>query len=409
MNLFQTVGERLRAWADQVENARAEVIASVTKDAIRDLAGDTYFGLPRSFTSYIDDYERLEGALHSIADYRDHFIHPFHVFCLGYLILREWLEQRAAGRIPRVPLDFASTTDLELELTEWFVASTYHDAGFPAEKLEVLIHELFRTTAGREVRSQLDWSSIVLANHSIEHIDALSRLFSSKCKHRSISKEHFERWFYKRLLEDHDHGALTALMLLNQGWRNANEWDMAYEAALAVALHSYRREPAAADDRQRQGTEFDIGGLAVEDFPLAFFLSYCDCAQEWGRKVLLELVKRASRAEAPGSTQYWTGLNNSLEAPVPLLTAERQNHAERVTTIVTIRYPTEPSTLIVGDKTLQDVFDEVAKRFESTWYLVEQTKSDFWIRGKDSRGIPIGHIHPAPRPSSPAQPPLGAR
>lgn len=403
MNIFESVGERLKQWAEQVRNARAEVIADITKETIKDLASKRFFTLPDKFISYIDDYERREAALQSIADYRDHFIHPFHVFCLGYQILKRWTEEWKEKRIERIPLNLTENHEIDYNLTVWFIASIYHDVGFPAEKLEVLFNDFFKTTVGRELRSQFDWSSVILANGNIKHIDRLTELFAKKTGNLNGANDGFEKWFHKRLLEDHDHGVLTALMLLNQGWKTEKEWDIAYEAALAIALHSYRRRfERETEMKKKKLLDFDIGQLAVEDFPLAFYLSYCDHAQEWGRKVLLELIKRISKSEANNSVQFLSGLNSKLKKPVPVLSQEQDSEdgMKRIKITVIIKYPTERYTRISGDKTLKDVFTEVAEKFESTWYLKNQKDKDFWIQGEDSRGIPIGYIYPAPQISS---------
>ena len=84
-----------------------------------------------------DEYRIREGALQSITDYRDHFVHSFHVFVLGYHIFKMWKEDGIT------PLDFTQD-DPNRYLKTWFVASIYHDVGYPAEKLEILVEDFFR-------------------------------------------------------------------------------------------------------------------------------------------------------------------------------------------------------------------------------------------------------------------------
>lgn len=414
MSAFVETGEGLRRWAEQVRDARAEVIADMTKETIRDLASE--LGLPPKFTTYIEDYERLEGALQSIADYRDHFVHPFHVFCLGYLILRSWQQQSV------MPLELLKAPDPDGELKMWFIAAVYHDVGFPAEKLETLSGEFFMRTVGRQLKCQFDWSSVMLANDNVRYIDNLSALFARKRAAPNADQSGldqwerlFEKWFHKRLLEDHDHGALAALMLLNQDWSSKRKepeetrawWHEARnEAALAIALHSYRRPPRSEAKRgkskldvERQ-LEFDIGPLAVEDFPLAFYLTYCDTAQEWGRKALLELMRNVSTSAADGSPEFLGGLDSKLEEPVPelsplssVLASPRGPTGTKTT--VKIQYPAEDRrTKIRGRKTLGHLFDDAAEKFKSTWYLLRPDERDFWIQGTSRNRTPVGFIYP---------------
>jgi hypothetical protein len=367
MNCFEKVSQRLEEWAIRVRGARGEVIADITTDTIKDLCGERYFALPNKFKSYIDDYKRREGTLQSIADYRDHFVHPFHVFWLGYYILDLWREKK------KIPLNLPKKGDENLNLKTWFVTSIYHDVGYPAEKLEVLVRDFFKTSVGREMSSQFDWSSVLLANDNIKHIDRLSELFAQKAGGKNQT-ENFEKWFHKRLLEEHDHGVLTAPMLCSQGWKENDLNEMVYEAALAIALHSWKRTPS-------EPLEFDLRPLAIEDFPLAFYLSYCDSAQEWGRRVLLELMKIES---VPFEI---VKIDSRLE----------DIQADLSETKVILRYLAKKEDLVTDSKTLKQVFDDVGKKFESTWYLKKQSTTKFMIEGKDKDGFGIGGFGARPQ------------
>lgn len=369
MNCFKKVSQGLEEWAVRVRSARGEVIADITTDIIKDLCGESYFDLPNEYKSYIDEYKKREGTLQSIADYRDHFIHPFHVFGLGYIILNQWRKKGIT------PLIFPGKTDENLNLKTWLITSIYHDVGYPAEKLEVLVRDFFKASVGREMVSQFDWSSVLLADDNIKHIDKLTELFAKKAGEQNKANE-FERWFHKRLLKEHDHGVLTALMLCsNEGWKEDDLDNFVYEAALAIALHSWKRSSSEPLE------EFDLGKLAVEDFPLAFFLSYCDSAQEWGRRVLLELIKKES---VPFEIMR---LDARLE-DIKVIPTE---------TKVILRYLAKKEDTIVGDKKLKDVFDEVGTRFKLTWYLKKQGTTRFMIDGKDEDTFGIGSYGPKPQ------------
>jgi hypothetical protein len=360
MNCFERVCQILYEWAVQVRGARGEVIADITTGAIKDLCGERCFALPEEFNSYIDDYRKREGALQAIADYRDHFVHPFHVFYLGYYILDQWREKKI------MPLNLTENGDENLILKTWFVTSIYHDVGYPAEKLEVLVRDFFKTSVGREMSAQFDWSSVILADDNIKHIDELSDLFAQKAGDKKQAKI-FEKWFHKRLLKEHDHGVLTALMLCNQGWEEKDLRNFVYESALAIALHSWRRVP-------NEQVEFDFGSLAVEDFPLAFYLSYCDSAQEWGRRVLLERMKKE---RVPFDVK---GLDSRLE----------YIQVDPSETKVVLKYLANRNDPVTEDRDLEQVFNDVSKKFESTWYLKEESTIMFSIVGRDKDRVPIG-------------------
>lgn len=364
MNCFEVVGKKLEKWALRVKGTRGRAIADVTIDAINDLSG--YFELPKGFTNFIEEFRIREGALQSLVDYRDHFIHPFHVFCLGYFILNKWEEENWRG-LP----DLLDEQDRNLSLKRWFVTSIYHDVGYPSEKFEVLVMEFFKTSVGREIRSQFDWSSVLLANDNLRHIDELSSLFVNKAIDKKEA-EAFKKWFCKRLVEDHDHGVLTALILLNQDkieWKRS-DLKMVNEAALAIALHNWRRDPM-------NSREFDLGQLPVEDFSLAFFLSYCDTAQEWGRRVLLELMKK-------GNTSMTIPNVTKLDSTLAGIIVKKQD------TTVIIKYPSKFKDVVRENETLQDVFNGIKIRFQEKWCLRKDETMKLMIEGKDKDYSGIG-------------------
>lgn len=360
MNKFGEVGNKLNEWVDRVKGARTMVIADVTIDSIKDIS--KCFSLPEGFVKYIDEYKIREGALQSIVGYRDHFIHPFHVFCLGYVILNKWRYEVRGERLLR-QIDINE----DLVLKKWFVASIYHDVGYPSEKLEVLVKDL-----GREIKSQFDWSLVLIANNNIKHIRELSELFGNGDQSKT---EKFERWLYKRLVDDHDHGVLTALMLLSKDWTD-KDIPLAKEVALAIAIHNWRRASNNA--------EFDIGHLQMEEFPLAFFLSYCDTAQEWGRKVLLELLRVESKqAKMP---------------EIPMLDSKLENvEVKEDKTTVKIKYESEFREKISENKTLRDVFEDVGRKFEATWSRNNESLNPV-IEGIDKNDITKGGFGTAVRP-----------
>lgn len=386
MSQYQCAGELLKKWAVQVRNANIEVISDITKEATIELAN--CFNLPEGFTSYLDDYEKREGALQSIADYRDHFIHPFHVFCLGFCILRRWDKSTETKEIPRIPLFLIeSIPSDDNNLRAWFAASILHDVGYPAEKLEALIHDFFESISGKELKSQLDWGPVLLAGNNISHINDLNTLFKKKSNSK-ISRQgyDFTKWFYKRLLDDHDHGVLSALLLLNQKWDESDR-QIALEAALAIALHNYHWDQDIKD-------EPNLGPLAAEEFPLAFFLSYCDCAQEWGRKILLSLLNVVHRSKTDTDHILKDSLNNILSGPVPKLTKNKANGDYRIKTQITISYQAEDSDKIHKNHTLASIFKKVGHQFKSTWYLKNQKRHDYVIEGRDKNDHSLGDINP---------------
>lgn len=357
MNWFGNVGKILGTWGEQVRHTRGSAIADVTIGTIEELS--KYFELPEGFTTFIGEFRRREGALQPIIDYREHFVHSFHVFCLGYAILCQW---KAKGK--GLGLLKSLRTDEDDVLKTWFIASIYHDVGVPAGKFEIFVKEFFRIYVGRGIRSQMDWGPVLLVDENLEHIKEISKLFAEKVEGKA---QEFEKWFLKILLENHDHGALSALILLSkeEKWAEKGQWDTAKEAALAIALHNWKRDP----DKSRN---FDLGSLAVENFPLAFFLGYCDTAQEWGRKVMLELMTE-------GDTQ---GTLSFMSQPDSILEEVEVKDDKTVVTIYSTGATETKEERALEKGILEDIFRRVGIEFSSKWYLKEKETEKLLIKGK---------------------------
>lgn len=371
---FDKIGEILRTWADTARYTRGDSIADITIDTIKELS-EKFFDLPKEFTEFIEQYRVQEGAFQSIINYREHFVHVFHVFCLGYIVLCQW---RRRGKDWGL-LDSIATYGSIAPLKTWFIASIYHDVGYPSEKLEILVRNFFKITVGREIRSQFDWGPVLLADKNLEHIKELSHLFAEKVNDEKAA-ENFEKWFLERLLEDHDHGVLTALILLQEekgknkvGWEGrGSDWDLVKEAALAIALHNYWKK---SPDERRKG--FDLGSLPVEDLGLAFFLTYCDTAQEWGRTALIELTKAESAEMIMSSMRKTDSILENIEV--------NDNK-----TVITIRYSAGGEDSDKKEKISEDEFKEYNKRFRSAWYFKNESSMKLEIETKYYRTDNIG-------------------
>lgn len=295
-SLIYDLDTKLKNWAAHVKGARGQVIADITIDTIKEIS--ELFDLPEGFTSYIRDFKVRECALQSITDYRDHFIHPFHVFCLGYIIKKRWENNKDSSF---EPLNFGDTVSSEFYKT-WFITSIFHDVGYPLEKLEKLAKNFSNESFGCEIESLYDWNALLWANDkndNLKNIQDLSDLFKKKCGRKD---DIFNKWLHKRLLNDRDHGVLSALMLLNEDkikWENELS-SIAREAALAIAIHNWKPQINKGNNIIKSYPYLEA--IYVKEFPLAFFLYYCDSAQEWGRNVLLDLLSNdPSKAKSNGN------------------------------------------------------------------------------------------------------------
>jgi hypothetical protein len=221
----------------------------------------------------LGQFQKHEGVLYAIPYYRDHFVHAFHVFCLGYLILNHWWKPEVRFLCP------ANAKDEEQTLKRWFIASIQHDIAYPVEMAKLWVPRFPRDVLDLDIdiRSTFDWCGILTREENIRHIEKLAEAFAAPLENvndsqkASDTKIAFKRWFCEQLLEKQDHGALASLTLASLEVPQS-DLPYSYGAALDVLLHNYS-----------MNRDIAIGQLAFGYYPLAFLLCFCDTVQEWGR------------------------------------------------------------------------------------------------------------------------------
>lgn len=215
----------------------------------------------------------FEPILQRIPQYRDHFIHSFNVFVLGYYLI---------NRLKEILHDYDFKTN-DPNLT-WMLAATYHDVAYPVQELESWLNELLEKFLGV--------NPLIRFRYSIAEI--LPLIYSDFM--RMISAHHraprhspigggtssIDWLFYDKInskLLQKDHGVLGALMLAHQlaireGFIASDQRHGGYgdflmnhlPACHAIAVHNLEEIP-----------------LELTKHPLALLLVLCDELQDWGR------------------------------------------------------------------------------------------------------------------------------
>lgn len=274
MSLNRKIWCELKIVTEKLKESRGEEeISQVILETVNKFCNKKFLDLPNDFSNAFKKFQRYEGILYTLPYYRDHFIHMFNVFYLGYLIINGWWNNK---------LPFVDSTD-EISksniIKRWFISSIQHDLAYPVEMAQHWVPLFTKNVLNLDVEiwSNFDWSPILLAKETTYHIEKLTENFTlpleGNCSPEGIyqSQISFKEWFYQQLFKNHDHGVLSSLNLLNYAWQKA-EIDYVFLAALDVALHNYWNN--------RNNT---IGQLSFELYPITFLLTYCDTVQEWGR------------------------------------------------------------------------------------------------------------------------------
>lgn len=209
----------------------------------------------------------FEPILQRMPYYRDHFIHSFNVFILGYYIIN-----RIKAVLPS--FDFKSN---DFNLT-WMLASTFHDVAYPMQRMEDWLNDLFDKFLGVNPRFHYDIAQVIPMIYT-DFIKMISRWHKQPLQGPLGSQALLDLdWtFYDQVcakLVEKDHGVLGGLMLahllaVKEGFAGERKWDFLFNhlpACHSICVHN-------------------LPSLCIEfrKHPLAFLLILCDEMQEWGR------------------------------------------------------------------------------------------------------------------------------
>ncbi|MBT9143337.1 MAG: hypothetical protein DDT32_01611 [Syntrophomonadaceae bacterium] len=223
--------------------------------------------------------------LYETEGYRDHFMHSFHVFLLGYIILhhiglniiREWLDKSLKhGPAPYKGLKISNDDILRI----WFLTAFLHDAAYVFQK--------FNEGIDNFTTKEWDYPLNILPNGTPllkvddnqmpfgKYLAEMLEFFASKNEtNRCHMLPHF-----LQAIRVNDHGVLGALWTLNKFGKEASRQRILenYLSALAISFHN-----RIIFEHLREGAEKE-NRINLETFPIPFLLAFCDTAQIWGRR-----------------------------------------------------------------------------------------------------------------------------
>jgi hypothetical protein len=204
--------------------------------------------------------------------YRDHFIHSFNVFVLGYCIINKLHEIHPSK-------NFFGATESEWNLT-WMLTSTFHDVAYPVQETESWLSDLFEAFLGVNPKISFNITQIMPPIYT-DFMRMLSRYHRHYAEgggpFLSDDLQSIDWLFYNELssgLMAKNHGVLGALMLchrmaIREGFLDPRPLDFLrthLPACHAISLHDLKSFP-----------------VTFGKYPFAFMLILCDELQDWGR------------------------------------------------------------------------------------------------------------------------------
>jgi CheY-like chemotaxis protein len=233
------------------------------------------FKLPTDLIEVLRRFLNLEDVLYTIPHYRDHFFHQIKVFLLGFCIINTLNRH---GRLSNTMLEGSNGMKL------WFMASVFHDIGYPFEKmtrwLDSFIEGTLRSPGDTErdkplLPMEFHWGALLGKRFHAYHLERIARkvcqLYGKDTDPKVLAEILSE--FTSFVVGKPDHGLYSSLVVQNflRYVLDDREVDL---VSIAIALHN---------DQVAQLITRVIGPQTFETDPLSFLLAFCDLAQDWGR------------------------------------------------------------------------------------------------------------------------------
>lgn len=220
----------------------------------------------------------FESLLGTDVRYREHFIHQFQVFLLGYYLvnkndhLRKTLIDHLRG-IDNRYVKMKYNDILEDILKIWFLASIFHDFAYSVGAMESWLKSYFeRVKIPPPPKFLINWSDMLI-EYEIEKT-RLVKLISHLTEER---EDKIAEVIKDAFIKEHDHGVIGSLMLMNI-LRNDVDETILKEACSAIALHT--------------GNVYSkFEKITLSQIPFAFLLVFSDTAQQWGRPRMATLAQ----------------------------------------------------------------------------------------------------------------------
>ena len=271
------------------------------KDVFKSVDMEKYYDLTEKKLIDFMDHEKL--MLYSTEKYRDHFMHQFHVFVMGYIFINaigiDEIKKRINKRLQNVEEYQEIEIDDEGVLRIWVLIALFHDIAYIFQQYDKTMQKFISDNLLVDIPVHIDWGSILSSKKNkasyIDTITELTRFFVSQDENKLTNKTELLKNYIQAIEDNQDHGVLSAILLINLYMKTiegnyigdhgstSKRIVEIYLAALAISMHNSCTYKTLKEDT-------NIGYICFESFPLEFLLMYCDTAQEWGRKKEVDKV-----------------------------------------------------------------------------------------------------------------------
>jgi len=296
----------------------AKEISEFSKDVLR----WNIYGIEKMYDKIIEIVRRINGILEFEEDlikvfeditkkyeeilgtgvrYREHLIHQFQVFLLGYYIINK------NTRFQKTLKDYLQKNGIDGTLDNvmkcWFLSSAFHDIAYSIERINDWLGSYFQTLFSSELVGEklpfvFLWENLFTGEGYEYHKNILIKLMRERLNipFESEGAAKLHQIFITTLLtksgsKKKNHGLFGALIMANQllkkSYTDSNIPKIILEGAFSVAVHTLD----VCEDL------YSVQRAKLHDIPFALLLVFCDNAQEWGRPWMKNLTPGAIELE----------------------------------------------------------------------------------------------------------------
>jgi len=229
----------------------------------------------------------FEPAMRFIASYREHFIHCFHTFCVGF-----WLLCLKKQNDQYLFASYCTDPERLLLLKSWFLAGMFHDIGIPIQKagdyLQTLAELLVQP---KELRLFLKWSDL-MANpyfHEVlfseKFIELGLGIVTAKNDDDSLGLLRLNHKSVQLLLEKATHPVLGSLILYKNIKAHSNQYknhsQLLHHIIMPVLVHHIWNDEWK-EKGYNEGKDWELKNF--ERYPIAYLLILCDAISQLERR-----------------------------------------------------------------------------------------------------------------------------
>ena len=223
--------------------------------------------------------EHEDLLLYKTEGYRDHFMHQFHVFVLGYIILHHIGLEKITSMLNKSPTLSKQNINLNVDnvLRIWFMTAFMHDAAylFEYKRFGEGMANFFSAEWGYDFK--LESVGPQFLDSQKDFVKNLSCMIDYFTCEKETNRQELLPCYIDSIRRMDDHGVLGAIWLMHTlSKRGTTENQIeCYLSAFSISVHNVR-----IFKELKEGQE---AGITFESFPIAFLLAFCDTVQIWGR------------------------------------------------------------------------------------------------------------------------------